>query len=154
VRVPSASQPAAAAERHEDLAALFARITRRLLAAERPLLARHGVSMWEYVVLSELARAPAPTQAALAGTVGYDRSRLIALLDELEDRGLITRTQAPDDRRAHAVGVTARGRRLHERVQADIRSMERRLLADLERSEQEALLETLQALAAREGRGE
>jgi len=43
----------------EDLAARFARITRRLAAAERPVLDRHRLSMWQYIVLSHLAGKPA-----------------------------------------------------------------------------------------------
>ena len=52
------------AEDEEDLGALFARVTRRLIDAERPLLAELGLSMWGYIALSHLAHAPAETQLA------------------------------------------------------------------------------------------
>ena len=42
----------------EDLGALFARITRRLIELERPILDAHGLSMWGYVALNRLAREP------------------------------------------------------------------------------------------------
>ena len=70
----------------EDLGALFARITARLIDAERPLLSARGLSMWQYIVLSELSRRPAKTQLSLAEAIGYDKTRLIALLDDLEHR--------------------------------------------------------------------
>ena len=57
----------------EDLGALFARVTRRLAAAEKPLLQRHGLTMWGYVALSRVAAAPASTQLALARDIGYDK---------------------------------------------------------------------------------
>lgn len=44
----------------DDLAARFARVTRRLTDAERPVLDRHGLSMWQYIVLSQLAEDPRP----------------------------------------------------------------------------------------------
>ena len=87
------------AQDEEDLGALFARVTRRLIDAERPLLAELGLSMWGYIALSHLAHAPAETQLALAQAISYDKTRLIGLLDELAADGLITRTPDPADRR-------------------------------------------------------
>ena len=78
----------------EDLGALLARAMRRIMEAERPLLEAHGMGMWAYVALTLLARGPAPTQLALAEAMGYDKTRLIKILDGLEADGLITR--APD----------------------------------------------------------
>lgn len=135
----------------EDLAALFSRITARLVAAERPLLAAHGLSMWGYIALSELARSPAGMQADLATAIGYDKTRLIGLLDELERNKLITRAPDPTDRRARRVGLTPRGRELHRRAQADIRAMEAEELAELEPADRSSLLATLPRLADRRG---
>jgi DNA-binding MarR family transcriptional regulator len=132
----------------EDLGAMFARITRRLIAAERPLLAARELSMWEYVALSQLAVRPAAMQAELAQAIGYDKTRLIALLDGLESRGLITRVADPADRRARRVGLTPRGRRLHASARADIRAMEKQLLDTLAPRERKAMLAALARLAA------
>jgi DNA-binding MarR family transcriptional regulator len=132
---------------HEDLGALFARVTSRLIAAERPLLAVHGLSMWRYIVLSELARRPARMQADLAKAIGYDKTRLIDLLDTLERDRLIRRLTDPADRRARTVSLTPRGRKLQARARADIRAMEAEVLADLSSSEQRTLLAILPRLA-------
>lgn len=112
----------------EDLGSQFARITRRLIALEQPLLDRHGVTMWEYVVLLRLRSAPPETQMQLAQAVHYDKTRLIALLDTLEQRGLITREQAADDRRARTAKLTPAGRAKVDAVQRDIHRMEDTLL--------------------------
>ena len=69
----------------EDLGALFTRVSRRLIEAERPLLAARGLTMWGYVALSRLARGPAPRQFALAHAMGYDKTRLIKILDVVAD---------------------------------------------------------------------
>jgi len=132
----------------EDLGALFARITRRLVEAERPLLESHGLSMWAYVALSHLAREPADTQLALARGIRHDKTRLIALLDELESRGLITRTPDPNDRRARIVKLTASGEALHAAAKTDIRAMEDEFLQGLEPRERTHLRETLAQLVA------
>ena len=131
----------------EDLGALFTRVSRRLIEAERPLLAARGLTMWEYVALNRLARGPAPRQLALAEAMGYDKTRLIALLDALEADGLITRDPDPRDRRARVVKLTAAGRRRHDATVADIRAMEETVLAELSAAERETLLAVLARLA-------
>jgi DNA-binding MarR family transcriptional regulator len=131
----------------EDLGAQFARITRRLIDAERPLLAEHGLSMWSYIALSDLVRRPARTQLALAQAIGHDKTRLIGLLDDLERQGLVTRTPDPADRRARIVDVTPDGRRRHADARASIRSMEEELLGDLSAAQRAGLRRTLSRLA-------
>lgn len=113
----------------EDLGAQFARVTRRLIALEQPLLDKHALSMWEYAVLLRLRDRPAETQLGLAQAIRYDKTRLIALLDGLEQRGLVTREQAAVDRRARTVKLTRAGRTKVGAVQRDIQRMEDRLLA-------------------------
>ena len=134
-------------EDREDLAAMLARAARRLADAERPLLDAHGLSMGGYVVLSHLRRTPVGTQLELAQGIGYDKTRLIALLDGLEAEGLLVREPDPDDRRARRVRLTAEGERRHAAAQADIRGMERDALADLTAAERRSLLALLPRLA-------
>jgi DNA-binding MarR family transcriptional regulator len=131
----------------DDLGAMFARITRRLIAAERPLLARHGLSMWGYIALSQVVRAPAGTQLELARAIRYDKTRLIALLDELERDGLVIRRPDPADRRARTIEITAEGRRRHAAARASIREMEEDVLAGLDDDRRAALLEALAVLS-------
>ena len=132
----------------QDLAASFALIARQLADAERPLLAAHGLSMWAYIVLSHLARASVGTQLELAQAIGYDKTRLIARLDELEADGLVTREPDPSDRRARRVHLTDAGRARHAAAQSDIRAMEDELLATLSAAERKLLLTVLPRLIA------
>lgn len=131
----------------EDLGALFSRVSRRLIDAEQPLLATQGLSMWEYIALSRLNGRPAPNQLTLAREMGHDKTRLIGLLDGLQQRGLISREPDPADRRSHRVSITSTGRKRHAAARAAIRSMESDFLADLDKSEQAALLSLLPRLA-------
>ncbi|HMJ33176.1 MAG TPA: MarR family transcriptional regulator [Baekduia sp.] len=131
----------------EDLGALSARVTRRLVDAERPLLAAHGLSMWGYIALSHLAREPAGTQLALAQAIRYDKTRLIGLLDELEREGLITRVPDPTDRRARTVELTRAGKQRHAAARADVRAMEDEFLGDLSATERDRLRRLLKRLA-------
>ena len=130
----------------DDLGALLARAMRRIMEAERPILDRHGVGMWAYVALTLLARGPAPTQLALAEAMGYDKTRLIKILDGLEGEGLISRAPDPADRRARVVELTPAGRGKLERVQRDIRAMEDELLGGLDADGRRALRAALSRL--------
>ena len=66
-------------------------IRHELLRAEVEVLTGHGLTMWAYVVLLNLTAEPTRTQAALADAIKADRTRIIDVLDDLQDRGLISR---------------------------------------------------------------
>jgi DNA-binding MarR family transcriptional regulator len=127
-------------QERRDLAAMLHPLTRALVAAELPVLARHGISMWGYVVLNALAAGPARTQAALAQAIGADKTRIIATLDELQQAGLITRDPDPADRRIRLLAISADGRRVRADVQSAIQANEDRVLARLPAADRQAFL--------------
>lgn len=129
-----------------DLAAMIAPLIRHLVAMEAPILAAAGVSMWAYSVLTALCDRPYRGQNALAEAIGADKTRIIDVLDDLQERGLISREPDPADRRARLLAVTPRGRRLRDQVGRAIRKEEERLLADLPAREREQFLRTLRGL--------
>jgi DNA-binding MarR family transcriptional regulator len=103
--------------------------------------------MWEYITLYRLALRPAQTQAELAQAIGYDKTRLIRILDKLQRQGLIDRQPDPADRRAHLVRITTAGTARHAAAQADIRTMEERLLQQISPQERHSLMAVLPRLA-------
>ena len=131
----------------KDLGALVMGLGRRLIAMEQPILARHGVSMWGYVVLTALRDNPMRTQAALAASINADKTRLIPVLDELQRRGLIEREPDPRDRRVRLLGLTPDGRDLQQRVQTDIRKDEKSLMSEMSDEDQAAFRRHLEQLS-------
>ncbi len=131
---------------YPDLAAMVSRLTRMLIELERPILAAHDLSMWGYVVLTALRQQPMRTQAALAHAIGADKTRIIAVLDELQQRGLIEREPDPADRRVRLLRLTGDGRRLHASTQRAIRRAEQRLLDRLPAAERPRFLRALHTL--------
>ncbi|MEU9720695.1 MarR family transcriptional regulator [Streptomyces sp. NPDC047976] len=131
-----------------DLAAMIVPLGRALVAAELPVLREHGLAMWAYAVLLGLDDEPVRTQAALAREIGADKTRIIGVLDDLEDRGLIRRQPDPDDRRARVLSLTPEGRRTRDAVQSAIRQREERLLARLPAEDRRGFLNALRALAS------
>ena len=129
-----------------DLAAMFAPLTRKLIAREEPVLLAHDISMWGYIVLTALVEQPVRTQAALAQAIHADKSRIISVLDELQERGLIQRQPDETDRRVHLLSLTQAGDRLRRSVEADIRRREEEVLAALPPADRDAFLRSLKFL--------
>lgn len=126
---------------------MLAPLIRDMIAAELPVLAAHGVSMWGYSVLLALDRSAIRTQAALAEAIGADKTRIIAILDELQQNGLIERVPDPEDRRARLLEITKEGRRRKDAVQAAIQTGEERWLGTLSASDRATFLRVLQELS-------
>ncbi len=123
-------------------------VVRALIEAELPVLARHGITMWGYVVLNALHDAPASTQSALAEKIGADKTRIIATLDDLQAAGLITREPDPTDRRARLLSITPAGNHVRREVRREIQRNEDRVLAELPPAERRAFLRAADVLAA------
>ncbi|QFY09978.1 MarR family transcriptional regulator [Nonomuraea phyllanthi] len=131
-----------------DLAASLHALVRSLIAAELPVLDRHGISMWGYAVLGALCDSPVRTQAALAETIAADKTRIIGTLDILQEAGLISRIPDPGDRRARLLSITEAGRALYDSAQAEIHSNEDRLLAMLPEEDRRGFLRAVRTLSA------
>jgi DNA-binding MarR family transcriptional regulator len=131
-----------------DLAAMIAPLARALTAAEQPVLRANGLTMWGYIVLSALDGQPARTQAALAQSIGADKTRIIPILDALQQQSLIERHPDPTDRRAHLVSITPQGRRARAATQTAIQHNEDRLLSRLPPRTRSIFLQALETLSA------
>lgn len=102
-------------------------------------------------ILRILSSTPAITQQALATTLGMAPSRLVALIDDMDSRGLIERRGDPDDRRRYALHLTEKGRAMLETVGRVSREHSQALLAALSDEEQRQLALLLQRIADEQG---
>ena len=84
--------------------------------------------------------------------VADSASRVVATL---ERKGYVTRSPHPEDGRAIVLGVTAAGRRLHDRIRKDLVNEAKGLLQDFEPEVREGaarlILRLARAAAARSG---
>ena len=127
---------------HHRLSYLLGTLHRRALGLETDALARVTSGVKQHAALAVLADEGAMTQRELGARLGIDRTTVVAVVDDLEDAGLVERTRHRADRRAYLVtpsrsGHTAlrRGRRLVEQAEATLLAAlderERRTLTDL-----------------------
>lgn len=127
-----------------DLHWLGAQLAHGLNAVESEIVRRHGMSLGGYTVLVEVAHGPARSQLTLAAAVPVDKTKLVAILDELESSGLVSRRPDPRDRRARLVEPTQAGRDTLAAASAEIAALEDQLLADLDGAGREDFLHALQ----------
>jgi DNA-binding MarR family transcriptional regulator len=120
------------------------------------LLVEHGASWQVWHILLALNTSTPGTQRALADAVGIREATLTHHLRAMEDKGLITRTRLPDNRRVQRVEVTATGARLFTELKAAAVEFDRRLRAVIgpedEVSRFFALLDRLAATAPDDAR--
>jgi DNA-binding MarR family transcriptional regulator len=102
-------------------------------------------------ILRAIAAEPGRSQQALSGQLGLLPSRVVAFVDELEERGYVERRRNPDDRRLHALYLTASGKKLMSKIGDLGRQHDRVITAGLNAEQREKLHELLAAVAERQG---
>ena len=98
-----------------------------------------------------IARAPGQSQQAVADQLGMPASRLVALVDDLEERGLVERRRNPDDRRHHALYLTDAGEQSMRQLGIVAAEHESAITTSLSATERDQLNALLTKLAAAHG---
>jgi DNA-binding MarR family transcriptional regulator len=103
-----------------------------------------GIGPREFLLLRFVAASAGQSQQALAERLGVPASRMVALVDDLEDRGLVERRSDPDDRRVRGLHLTKKGRETLERSAQVAIEYEMRLCSPLAEGERDKLIDLLQ----------
>jgi DNA-binding MarR family transcriptional regulator len=107
-----------------------------------------GLSAYHHAILALLDEEPQETQGCIADALGFDRSHLVGVLDELEEQGLVERRRDPSDRRRHLVSLTPAGQDALTRVRAVAKRVDDEFFKPLDAAERKTLKELLARLAA------
>jgi DNA-binding MarR family transcriptional regulator len=105
------------------------------------------VSLRAWGALNVLDHEGEITQHALGLCTRADPSTVVAIIDELEAKGLVERRRHPSDRRAHALHVTDAGRKTLVKGRKLARAAQEGLLAPLSEQERVQLHALLLKLA-------
>jgi DNA-binding MarR family transcriptional regulator len=102
-------------------------------------------------ILRAIASEPGPSQQSLSVQLGLLPSRVVAYVDELEDRGYVERRRNPSDRRLHALFLTPAGKKLMRRLSELARRHEHQMTASLDAVQRDMLRELLTTVAQDQG---
>jgi DNA-binding MarR family transcriptional regulator len=102
----------------------------------------------QLAVLVVLDAAEPLSQLDAAKELGVDRTTMVALVDELEDKGLVERRRSPDDRRKNIVELTEHGKNTLAEGERRHQETERAFLAGLTPIEADLFVRILKRLAA------
>lgn len=114
-------------------------------------LAPFGVEPRTYAVLKALIEDDGQSQRQLSTQLGIHRNVMVAVIDKLESQGLVKRMPHPDDRRAFAVTLTDKARKLLPDLDAQGRAQEDAITAALSAAERQTVLLDLQRMSAAAG---
>src|SRR4051812_45287377 len=117
----------------------------RLATAELEPL---GIRPREWAALLCLDEQNGLSQREVAELLGIDRTRMVALVDELQQKGWVERRTHADDRRKNIVTLTGTGRELKDRGASVMDECERRFLSGLSDTDTAQLKRALEALTA------
>jgi DNA-binding MarR family transcriptional regulator len=105
-----------------------------------------GIGPREFLLMRFVASAEGQSQQALAERLGVPPSRMVAMVDHLEEGGLVERRPDPGDRRVRGLHLTRKGRGVLDKAGAIAIDYETRLCAGINREEREQLIDLLQKL--------
>jgi DNA-binding MarR family transcriptional regulator len=104
-------------------------------------------------VLNLVAAAEGQSQQAIGAAIEIPASRMVALVDELEQRGLVERRPDPEDRRVRALFLTAKGKRCLKRGREIAAEHEEELTAGMTPTDRKRLLALLQRIVDEQALG-
>ena len=105
-----------------------------------------GVTPGQFGVLVLIGSNPGASQSTIAKAIGVERSTMVAVIDRLQERGLVSREVSEVDRRSYALKLTGDGAALTTRLGKRVRDHERRIASALSGEEKETLIRLLRRI--------
>jgi DNA-binding MarR family transcriptional regulator len=104
-------------------------------------------------VLNAVDAVEGESQHAIGEAIGAPASRMVAIVDELEQRGLVERRPHPSDRRVRALYLTGEGRKVLARGRKIASEHERELTRGMSPADRKRLVGLLRKLVDEQGIG-
>ena len=115
-------------------------LSARMLGALEPF----GLKTGAFSTLALIAANPGCSQTDLARALNMDKSAVVTIIDELEQRGLARRVRSPEDRRRHALVVTEAALALMDQMQDAVSKVGRPIRQAMTPEEYRQLLSLLE----------
>ena len=120
----------------------------------RSVFGPYDVRPVQLTILTIIQKNSPLRQSALGKALDIKRANVVTLLDELQERGLVKRQAAADDRRSYELHLTAKGNKLTTKLLALHAKLENDVARSLGRHQRETLLKLLRKFRALESEAE
>jgi DNA-binding MarR family transcriptional regulator len=134
----------------QRLAYLLKRAERRMNQLHSVALAPFGIDARELGILQMLGGCQPLSQTEAAARLRIDRTTMVAMLDVLEGKGLLSRQPHPGDRRRNVIELSAAGRTALRSATEASDEAERALLSELDPTAAASLRDALRTISAGE----
>jgi DNA-binding MarR family transcriptional regulator len=114
---------------------------------DRDAVCCYDVSPGQSHALERLAVRGAMTMNEFASSLFLEKSSASRLADGLQRKGYVARRAHPDDKRSLQLELTARGRKLFEKIDRDLLEERREVLGELDPSHRKAVIRSIARLA-------
>ncbi|WP_254431371.1 MarR family winged helix-turn-helix transcriptional regulator [Agromyces sp. Marseille-P2726] len=134
-----------------DVMSRLRRVARDLQVIRERAFASAELRAWEFDILSNLRRASngeSMTPSQLSAVTSTASATSTYRVDRLVERGMVARTDNPDDLRSRLVTLLPEGRRRVEAAMRELVGAEAALVADLSRNQVATVVEALRIIAA------
>ena len=131
---------------------LLGRVARQAERVTQERLFEAGMRRGFYGVLATLEEFGPGAQAEIGRRLGIDPSDMVAILNDLEREGYVSRERDPDDRRRNSVTLTGAGEQALLRFDGAIADAQDAMLSPLPAADRARLIGLLEQLGAPAGR--
>lgn len=109
--------------------------------------AEYGISQAQYNILIVLKIEAKPlTQVEISERLVLSRAGVTTVMDKLDKKGYITRTVAPDDRRAFHIEMTKEGKKIVDKVELEYLAQVKDIMSVFNEKECKTLIDFMERL--------
>lgn len=101
------------------------------------------LSLYEYGSLRLISLNTPMSQGVLGSRYGIDRTTMVAVIDKLEGRGMVTRERSETDRRSYRLLLTTKGKKILSRALRAVTKEQQKFLAPISAAEWETVRDCL-----------
>ena len=130
----------------DDAGFLLARCGAMAIRAVNQAFEPLGVRARHYSLLGLAAEGAGTSQRTISAQLGLDPSAVVALIDELEQTGLVQRQTRSADRRTRTITITPLGQSVLQRARPLAREVHDTILSPLQPHQRQLLVAWLQEL--------
>lgn len=140
------TRPNVTGDPHDVLGYLLKHAALKLTVLTDAALEPFGIDSKDFGALRVLAHREPTSQLQVAQTLGIDRTTMVALLDVLERKGIVTRRPDPADRRRNVAELTDQGLQTYDAAEVAHTGAEGAFLAAVSPSAADQLRRILRTL--------